>query len=140
MEAYPTLRSRRLSELSLPPLLVGVVALAIAAAVLFALPGLLGFGNPGPGESAKPTVPIATQLITPAPTPVPEPTDQIYIVKSGDTLSRIAGRFGITLDELIAANAENLPDPNKLQIGDRLIIPAKNPSELPAASEIPAAT
>jgi LysM repeat protein len=57
-----------------------------------------------------------------------------------DTLSRIAGRFGITLDELIAANAETLPDPNKLQIGDRLIIPAKNPSELPAASEIPAAT
>ena len=134
MEAYPTLRSRRLSELSIPPLLVGVVALAIAAAVLFALPGLLGFGNPSAGGSAQPTVPVTTALITPAPTPIPEPTDQTYVVKSGDTLSRIAGRFGVTLDELIAANAETLPDPNKLQIGDRLIIPAKNPSELPAAS------
>ena len=38
LEAYPTLRARRLPELSLPPLLVAVVALALAAAVLFALP------------------------------------------------------------------------------------------------------
>jgi len=134
MEAYPTLRSRRLPELSLPPILVAVVALALAAAVLFALPGLLGFGNPSAGGSSKPTTPIQTPLVTAAPTPVPEPTDQLYVVKSGDTLSRIAGRFGVTLDELIAANAETLPDPNKLQIGDQLIIPAKTPQELPAAS------
>ncbi|HET9852977.1 MAG TPA: LysM peptidoglycan-binding domain-containing protein [Candidatus Limnocylindrales bacterium] len=134
MEAYPTLRSRRLQELSIPPILVAVVALALAAAVLFALPGLLGFGNPSTGGSTAPTTPIQTPLITAAPTPVPQPTDQIYVVKSGDTLSRIAGRFGVSLDDLIAANAETLPDPNKLQIGDRLIIPAKTPSELPAAS------
>jgi hypothetical protein len=134
MEAYPTLRSRRLSELSIPPILVAVVAVALAAAVLFALPGLLGFGNPSAGGSTAPTTPIRTPLITAAPTPVPQPTDLIYVVKSGDTLSRIAGRFGVSLDDLIAANAETLPDPNKLQIGDRLIIPAKTPSELPAAS------
>ena len=139
MEAFPTLRSRRLPELSIPPILVAVVALALAAAVLFALPGLLGFGKPSAGNSAEPTTPLRTELITPAPTPVPQPTDQIYVVKSGDTLSRIAGRFNITLEELIAANAETLPDPDKLQIGDQLIIPAVDPAELPAASEIPAA-
>ncbi len=139
MEAFPTLRSRRLPELSIPPILVAVVALALAAAVLFALPGLLGFGNPSAGNSAAPTTPLRTELVTPAPTPVPKPTDQIYVVKSGDTLSRIAGRFNITLEELIAANAETLPDPDKLQIGDQLIIPAVDPDELPAASEIPAA-
>ena len=139
MEAFPTLRSRRLPELSIPPILVAVVALALAAAVLFALPGLLGFGNPSAENSPGPTTPIRTQLVTPAPTPVPQPTDQIYLVKAGDTLSRIAGRFNITLEELIAANAETLPDPDKLQIGDQLIIPAANPDELPAASEIPAA-
>ena len=138
-EAYPTLRSRRLSELSIPPILVGVVALALAAAVLFALPGLLGFGGPSAGGSADPTTPLRTPLITAAPTPVPQPTDQIYIVQAGDTLSRIAGRYGISLEELIAANAETLPDPNKLGIGDQLIIPAPNPDELPADSEIPAA-
>jgi hypothetical protein len=139
MEAYPTLRSRRLSELSIPPILVAVVALALAAAVLFALPGLLGFGKPSADGSASPTTPLRTELVTPAPTPVPKPTDQIYVVKSGDTLSRIAGRFNISLEELIAANAETLPDPDKLQIGDQLIIPAVDPNQQPAASEIPAA-
>ena len=127
LEAYPTLRSRRLPELSVPPILVAVVALALAAAVLFALPGLLGFGGPSAATAATPTMPVATELITPAPTPVPQPTDQIYVVKSGDTMSSIAGRFGIPLEELIAANAETLPNPDKLQIGDELVIPAPQP-------------
>ncbi|HEX3265599.1 MAG TPA: LysM peptidoglycan-binding domain-containing protein [Candidatus Limnocylindrales bacterium] len=134
LEAYPTLRSRRLSELSIPPLLVAVVALALAAAVLFALPGLLGFGKPSAGQSSGPSVPVTTPLVTPAPTAVPKPTDQLYVVQSGDTLSGIAKRFKVTLADLIAANAETLPDPNKLSIGDKLIIPAKNPAEVPAAT------
>ena len=140
MEAYPTLRSRRLPELSIPPILVAAVALALAAAVLFALPGLLGFGGPSAGGSAEPTTPLRTELITPAPTPVPKPTDQVYIVQSGDTMSRIADRFDIELADLIAANAETIPNPDELAIGDQVIIPAPNPDALPAASEIPAAT
>jgi LysM repeat protein len=116
------------------------VAIALAAAVLFALPGLLGFGNPSAGGSASPTTPLVTPLVSSAPTPVPQATPQIYVVQAGDTLSRIAGRFGISLADLIAANAENLPDPDKLQIGDQLVIPVPAPSELPAASEIPGAT
>ena len=139
MEAYPTLRSRRLSELSIPPILVGVVALALAAAVLFALPGLLGFGNPSADGSANPTTPIRTPTVSTAPTPVPEPTDQLYIVEQGDTMSRIANKFDVDLGALIAANAETIPDPDELQIGDQVIIPAKNPDELPAASASPAA-
>lgn len=140
LEAYPTLRSRRLSELSIPPILVAVVALALAAAVLFALPGLLGFGKPSAGGSAGPSVPVTTPLVTPVPTPVPKPTNQLYVVQSGDTLSGIAKRFKVTLAELIAANAETLPDPNKLAIGDQLIIPAKNPTVVPGTSSAPAAT
>ena len=54
LEAFPTLRARRLPELSVPPILVSIIALALAAAVLFALPGLLGFGNPG-GAVATPS-------------------------------------------------------------------------------------
>src|SRR6185369_11202068 len=140
LEAYPTIRSRRLSELSIPPILVAVVALALAAAVLFALPGLLGFGNPSAGGSPTPSTPIRTAIPSVNPTPVPQPTPHIYIVQANDTLSRIAGRFGIPLQTLIDANKENLPDPNKLQIGDQLIIPAKSPTTVPGASEIPAAT
>jgi hypothetical protein len=137
LEAYPTIRSRRLSELSIPPILVAVVALALAAAVLFALPGLLGFGSPQAGASASPTIPVQTAVPSVNPTPVPVPTAQIYIVQAGDTMSKIAGRFGIPLQTLIDANTQTVPDPNKLQIGDQVIIPAKT---VTPASEIPGAT
>jgi len=140
LEAYPTLRSRRIGSLSLPPILLGVVALALAAAVLFALPGLLGFGNPQAGGSPTPTTRIVTPIPTVNPTPVPEPTPVTYVVQSGDTMSRIAGRFGISLQALIDANSDTIPDPNKLRVGDVLVIPVPLPTELPAATEIPAAT
>ena len=140
LEAYPTIRARRLADLSVPPILVGAVAIALAAAVLFALPGLLGFGNPGAGASPSATIPVRTPLPSLNPTPVPEPTPVTYVVRSGDTLSGIAGRFGISLQELIDANRETVPGPDKLHIGDVLIIPVPLPTELPAASEIPAAT
>ena len=134
LEAYPTLRSRRLPELSVPPILVAVVALALAAAVLFALPGLLGFGNPSVNSSASPTAASATTLPSLAPTPVPQPTQLTYTVAAGDTMSRIAGRFGVALEDLIAANTETVPNPDRLEIGQVLIIPAPLPGELPAAS------
>lgn len=140
LEAYPTLRSRTLGGLSIPPILVAVVALALAAAVLFALPGLLGFGSPSTAASASPTTPVITAIPSVNPTPIPQPTPLTYTVQAGDTLSRIAGRFGITLQQLIDANSEAIPNPDKLQIGDVLIIPVPVPTELPAASEIPAAT
>jgi hypothetical protein len=136
MEAYPTLRARRLPELSVPPLLVAVLALALAAAVLFALPGLLGFGSPSAVATPTPTPRPSIGASLP-PTPVPAPTQQVYIVQSGDTMSRIANRFGIPLGDLIAANQETIPDPDQLQIGDTVIIPVPIPSELPAASVNP---
>jgi LysM repeat protein len=135
LEAFPTLRARRLPELSVPPILVSIIALALAAAVLFALPGLLGFGNPG-GAVATPSqgASSSSPLVSLPPTPVPEPTQQIYVVKAGDTMSRIAGKYGIPPDELIAANAENIPNPDKLQIGDEVIIPTGESNEVPGAT------
>jgi LysM repeat protein len=133
LEVFPTLRARRLPELSVPPILVSVIALALAAAVLFALPGLLGFGDPGgavatPTQAGSSTAPEASL----APTPVPAPTQRTYTVKAGDTLSSIAGRFDLTLDELIAANTVAIPDPDKLAIGDVLIIPVADSGEVPS--------
>jgi LysM repeat protein len=49
-------------------------------------------------------------------------------------MSKIAKKFHVPLAELIAANAETIPDPNRLQIGDQVIIPIPQPSELPAES------
>ncbi|MEA3328051.1 MAG: peptidoglycan DD-metalloendopeptidase family protein [Chloroflexota bacterium] len=47
--------------------------------------------------------------------------DATYIVQQGDTLSSITLRFGISLDELLSAN--DISDPNSVNIGRRLIIP-----------------
>lgn len=56
-------------------------------------------------------------------TPAPAASQQVYLVKSGDTLGGIANRFGISVNALMTAN--NLSDPNRLSIGQSLIIPAK---------------
>ena len=43
----------------------------------------------------------------PSPTVPPAPTPKVYIVKSGDTLSKIAKRFDVTIDDLIPANSDH---------------------------------
>jgi LysM repeat protein len=71
--------------------------------------------TPAPTATASPTVPPATS------TPPPTATLQVYLVQPGDTLTRIADRFGVSMETLIDAN--NLANPNQLLPGDRLIIP-----------------
>lgn len=44
-----------------------------------------------------------------------------YIVKSGDTLGKIAARFNTTLDAIARAN--KISDPNRISVGQRLTIP-----------------
>lgn len=50
-----------------------------------------------------------------------EPILPVYVIESGDTLYTVAYRFGIDLNDLIAAN--DFEDPNNLKIGDRVRIP-----------------
>jgi len=45
----------------------------------------------------------------------------VYIVQSGDTLSSIAARFGVSIDDLMSANG--IADPNLLSAGQQLVIP-----------------
>lgn len=47
----------------------------------------------------------------------------VYVVRPGDTLWAIARSQGVSLDSLIAANA--LPDPNRLVVGQAIIIPSR---------------
>lgn len=48
-----------------------------------------------------------------------------YVVQPGDTLGIIAQRYGVSLEELIAAN--QLPNPNLLEVGQMLTIPVPTP-------------
>jgi len=48
-------------------------------------------------------------------------TGPIYIVQPGDSLSSIAARFNVSLNDLMSAN--NIADPNQLTAGQSLIIP-----------------
>ncbi len=54
-------------------------------------------------------------------------TNQIYEVRSGDTLSTIAEEFGLSLDDLIARNA-SLEDENSIiRVGDELTVVVPEP-------------
>ncbi|MDE3090992.1 MAG: LysM peptidoglycan-binding domain-containing protein [Chloroflexota bacterium] len=71
--------------------------------------------DPAPTQTASPTAqrsPIAAST----------PTPMTYVVASGDTLAKIAARFGVTVSALAAAN--NIQDPGKIRTGMVLTIPA----------------
>jgi LysM repeat protein len=102
----------------------------IAAIALFMLPALLGIGGGSPNASPSASGPAATPSA--APTTPPAPTPQVYVIKAGDTLSKVAKRFGVTIEELLAANPE-IKDPNKIAEGQEIVIPAPAPDEESAA-------
>ncbi|WP_338930485.1 LysM peptidoglycan-binding domain-containing protein [Streptomyces netropsis] len=51
-----------------------------------------------------------------------------YTVKSGDTLTAIAARFGTTVEQLVKWN--NIPNPDLIKVGQQLIVArADSPQE-----------
>ena len=126
-EAYPTLKTRvGLPSMSgIPRLGVALIALVLAALALFFLgPMLLGIGgkDAGTGTKATPRPTAAGVTPTPALTAVPAPTPQVYVVAKGDTMSKIATKFKVTVEQLLAANPQ-IKNPDKIKIGDRVTIP-----------------
>ncbi|MYD94717.1 MAG: LysM peptidoglycan-binding domain-containing protein [Chloroflexi bacterium] len=69
---------------------------------------------------ATPT-PEPTPTATPIPRPTPTPTATVYVVQPGDTLSGIAARFNVTVDDLVEAN--RIVNPDALQVGQEITIP-----------------
>ena len=66
---------------------------------------------------------VATPLSDPTPLP-PEPTS--HVVQPGETLFRIATRYGLTVADLAAAN--NLTDPSRIVVGQTLTLPQQQPT------------
>ena len=75
-------------------------------------------------------------LVT-AETPLPSPTPFTYTVQTGDTMSSIALKFGVSIDDLQAANPEI--SPNAMSVGQVLNIPSNpdNPSGEPTPTPAP---
>jgi len=71
-------------------------------------------------------------------TPFPTPTPFTYEIQAGDTLSGIAFKFGISLDELVAINPD--VSPNSMSIGTELKIPSSsaNPTSASTSTPVPA--
>jgi LysM repeat protein len=115
-----------------------VRALAILVLSLCTIIPLLlsGCGSGAPTAESTPTVSVKLIVPTAVPTatslpPTAEPTHAgtsggTYVVKSGDTLSKIAADFGVSVDDIVKAN--NIADPNVLKEGQELVIPPKSAS------------
>ncbi len=64
-------------------------------------------------------------LVLPLATPLPTATPILYTVQAGDTLIDIARRYSVSVEALRAANGDIAPE--RLQIGQQLIIPPPTP-------------
>lgn len=73
-----------------------------------------------PGSTASPTSAPTLAPTSLSPSPTAEGTT--YVVQRGDTLARIAARFGSSVSAILRAN--NLANPDVIYVGQRLIIPA----------------
>jgi murein DD-endopeptidase MepM/ murein hydrolase activator NlpD len=90
--------------------------------------------DPGKTTPQPTTRPPARLPGTPVLTPTPDPPrampttrsdDQEYVVQPNDTLGQIARRYGVEIAALVEAN--QLANPDHLEVGQVLVIPAAEP-------------
>jgi hypothetical protein len=125
---------------------IAILALGVAAVIF--LPGLLNKG--GASKTPLPSIVIPSGLATSAPSglfsappsvapsigPSVAPTEQasqgpvssprLYRIKTGDSLAKIANRFGITLQDILDANPD-ISNPNNIFVGQIIVVPVQVP-------------
>jgi LysM repeat protein len=98
------------------------------------------YSEPLPQLAPPPVEPVAAAPAS-APTPAPSPMSITYVVQPRETLTSIARKNKITVDELVAANAPKVTRTSILLPGESLNIPNPAPaSAAPAATAAPADT
>ena len=79
-----------------------------------------------PAQAPVDVLEIVTATVGAPPLRSPTPAaGRRYVVREGDTLSAIAARFGVTEEAIIRAN--DLSNPDRLLVGQELVIPAPEP-------------
>ncbi len=80
--------------------------------------------------------PVTSSHVTAAdPNQLPPPSNEnifVYVIKSGESLSKIASRNHVTVSDILRVNP-NL-DPNKVREGQQIAIPLKNGASAPPAT------
>jgi peptide/nickel transport system permease protein len=96
--------------------------------------------SPTPTPSPTTTLPTPTPAPTTTPPPTPTPTSTVppaqqvtHVVQRGETLFRIAQRYGTTVEAISKANA--IANPSRIYVGQRLVIPTPGtqPPPLPSS-------
>ena len=87
---------------------------------------------PPPAEAEE-----TVEVVSVAPEPAVAPARQTYTVVRGDTLSRIAKKFGVTPKDIMAANAMKSAD--HLEAGAEIVIPGKDGASVAPAKATPPA-
>lgn len=131
------------------PLLVAVVAgLHVVAVGAFLVIQGCGTKQPMVEPPPAPVLPPSQQVSGPtampkavfqppvaveaAPTSLEGAGGQTYTVASGDSLSRIASRHGVSAREIVELN--KIKDPNKLRVGQKLLMPSYATPQAPSAA------
>jgi LysM repeat protein len=89
-------------------------------------------GAPGPTAAATTTADPTTTAATTSPATT---EGSVYVVQRGDTLSKIAARYGISLSALMTANG--IQNPDRIYVGQRLAVKAGTSAPQPAPSTQP---
>jgi len=132
--------SRRARELLT---LIGInaaLSLVISLAVVIVWDAVVRAPTATPTPLAQATVTPAGTTVPPTATFTPGPGEPVtYRVQPGDTLLSIAAQFGVTVTDIMIAN--DLEDPNFIQVGQELIVPVGGLPELtPTATPVASPT
>jgi LysM repeat protein len=112
---------------------LALVALALALTGCQVTIGAVPTPTPG-GPGGTPATPPVLVEVTPVDSPTPAPPSPTpgpvgapitYKIQPGDSLSSIAQKFGVTVDDIVKAN--NIENPNEIYAGQEIIIPPPKP-------------